>query len=295
MSREVIDGTEEFHAIASTVELYGIDIPIKQPTVIVAGAAVGIGMALTKCLMKMGFYVIALDKLKVPPDWFLKEEGKGFFIFNLDCSDVKEVDSIMDASFEGGRLAQVEAPLHLVATLGLNRLRWFKDGPHTSFKEILESNLLAPMVLASSFAKGINRSGPLSNTDWRRTITFYSSIAGEIPMRTTAPYCSAKAGLNMLIRCLSREFAPNIEVYGITLGPVGSSSCSTQMDDVVEQIAALRNKTLEEVWEETARDIPVGELIPIGEIMRLQNRILSGNNFSIFDSGTNFRLTGGRS
>lgn len=290
MPKEIFNGTEEFFETADRAGFLGTG----DRTVIVAGAALGVGMALTQYLLKTGYYVIALDKLKIAPDWFKNTEGDGFFVYNLDCTHIGQVKGIFGALFKEDGLAKTEGPLHLICTLGLNRLHWFKEGPHPAFKEILDANLLAPMVLTSAFAEGVYKTGDPLDTAHRRTISLYSSIAAEIPMRTTAPYCSAKAGLNMLIRCLAREFAPDIEVYGLTLGPIAPCENGTQMDDVAEQIAAQRNMTIEQVWEQTANDIPAGEVIPIGEVIGLQAQIIHDGRFSIFNSGTNFRITGGR-
>jgi NAD(P)-dependent dehydrogenase (short-subunit alcohol dehydrogenase family) len=70
-------------------------------------------------------------------------------------------------------------------------------------------NLTAPAILCSSVAGGMTKRG------WGRIINI-SSISAQLPAETLAVYASAKAGLNVLTRCLSAEVAR----YGVTVNAV---------------------------------------------------------------------------
>jgi NAD(P)-dependent dehydrogenase (short-subunit alcohol dehydrogenase family) len=290
---------EIYNRMESVFEAYNSTSPFLEglPIIIIAGAARGIGKALFVHFLRskplLHYQIIAIDKSPIPPNWFVglknTEFGNGIFIHGEDCSDHDRIHELF-SWFQHGGLGRRRQPLHMIVTIGNNILNWMHHGPSENFQKVINSNLLAPMVLASGFSYLVT-ADPYPPKEHRRTMTFFSSIAGEIPMRTTVPYCSAKAGLNMMIRCLARELIQAVEVYGITLGPTDTEL----MYEVASQVAETRDKPIEQVWDEIKADLPIGELMPIEEVVGMIAQIVSGSRFSIFNSGTSFRITGGRS
>jgi len=63
----------------------------------------------------------------------------------------------------------------------------------------IETGLLAPMILTSSFIKST------SHLHVRRKIINITSGSGAYPAPGMSSYCSAKAGLNMFTQCVGQE------------------------------------------------------------------------------------------
>jgi NAD(P)-dependent dehydrogenase (short-subunit alcohol dehydrogenase family) len=119
-------------------------------------------------------------------------------------------------------------------------------------------------------------------------IILFSSIAAEVPMRTTSVYCSTKAAVDMLTKCLARELAPRA-VFCIKPGPTEGVNSWV---DCMYQIKEMRGWSFEKIMSMTLADIPMEKLATELQCAEATYHCL----FEAPDhaSGTVYRLTGGR-
>jgi 3-oxoacyl-[acyl-carrier protein] reductase len=78
-----------------------------------------------------------------------------------------------------------------------------------------------------------------------------SATTSTIGRRNATNYCSTKAGLNMLTKCMALELGPEVRVNGIGLGfvesPLVHEVFSTdQLEDVIKSTQLGRMTTIEE-------------------------------------------------
>ncbi|MGF7029261.1 short-subunit dehydrogenase involved in D-alanine esterification of teichoic acids [Paenibacillus mucilaginosus] len=80
-------------------------------------------------------------------------------------------------------------------------LQSFEACGHEAIGASIRTNLIAPMVLTSSFIKYTE------NYPIRRKVVNISSAASFYPLSGMGTYCTAKAGINMFTSCVGAEQA----------------------------------------------------------------------------------------
>ncbi len=97
-------------------------------------------------------------------------------------------------------------------------------------EQILRTDLKGPLYCAREFIKLRER---------RRRggrLIFIGSVAGHLPTPGSAPYGMAKAGINSLVRSLSREVAEDkINVNAIAPGMIATPMTQKRLDDPEER------------------------------------------------------------
>ena len=78
--------------------------------------------------------------------------------------------------------------------------------------DLFASNLKAPFFLSQALAKELDKN--------QGVIVNIVDIHADRPLKDYPVYCTAKAGLVMLTKSLSRELAPNIRVNAVAPGPI---------------------------------------------------------------------------
>lgn len=78
--------------------------------------------------------------------------------------------------------------------------------------DLFASNLKAPFFLSQALAEELNKN--------QGVIVNIVDIHADRPLKGYPVYCTAKAGLVMLTKSLSRELAPNIRVNAVAPGPI---------------------------------------------------------------------------
>ena len=134
----------------------------------------------------------------------------------------------------------------LVNSAALFDKRPFTEIDDHSWRKIIDTDLTAPFYCCRAAAKAMRAKG-------RGDIVNIVDIGGGIkPWRGYAHYCTAKAGLAMLTRCLALELAPEIRVNAIAPGailfPEGKKS-DEERSRTLAAIPMQRTGTTEEVVE----------------------------------------------
>ena len=91
---------------------------------------------------------------------------------------------------------------------------------------VLKTDLVGPLFCAREFVRLRKQSGGHGR------LIFIGSVAGHLPTPGSAPYGMAKAGLNSLVRSLSREVAEDrINVNAIAPGLIETPMTQKRLDD----------------------------------------------------------------
>lgn len=156
-----------------------------------------------------------------------------------DISDIEQVKSMVDTIKDAYGSVDI-----LINNAGLSI-----DGPFLDMKEedwdrVYEVNLKGPFLVSQAVARHMiaGDGGVIVNIS--ATTTIYGRP-------NAANYCSTKAGLNMLTKCMALELGPSIRVNGLGLGFVDSPLVrelfsKDQVTQVIEGTPLKRMTTMAE-------------------------------------------------
>lgn len=136
----------------------------------------------------------------------------------------------------------------VIFNFGYNHLSWigFTD---VSDADIFRYNVLLPYFMVND----IKRAADVGRIEMPKQFIFLSSSAATTPMRCSTLYCSSKAAVDMMIRCMNRELQPNTRVLGVAPGMVKGTEMYYKVN---EQVGRLRG------WDEEQMHGYAKSLIP---------------------------------
>ncbi|MFI6683231.1 SDR family NAD(P)-dependent oxidoreductase [Streptomyces sp. NPDC050485] len=176
-------------------------------TSVVSGGTRGIGRGLSLRLAALGHQVIALYRGDDLAAEQTEKAGEGL-ITALRC-DLTRPDEIHAVC---ARIASEHgAPAVLVNNAGVNRDRPFLSMTAEDWDTVLATNLSGPFHLSQALAPAMVEAGGGS-------IVNIASTTAIRPRNNGANYCSSKAGLLQLTKCLALELAPHIRVNALLPG-----------------------------------------------------------------------------
>ncbi len=170
----------------------------------------------------------------------IEAAGRCAFVAQADITDPASVRSLFD-----GAARALGAPDLLVANAGMGM-----DGmpvaemQDDALMQVLRTDLIGPLYCARAFVRARMAAGG------KGRLIFTGSVAGHLPAPGSAPYGMAKAGINSLVRSLSREVAEHrINVNAIAPGLIETPMTQERMDD-----PAARAKSMEAIpWRRPGR------------------------------------------
>jgi len=201
-----------------------------QPVALVTGGAVRVGRAISNSLAAAGYRLVvnyhssAEAAENLVDD--LRQSGSEAASVRADVSRRREVDHLIDATLaEFGQLDLV------VNNAAIFEQRGILDVDEDMWRRTLEVNLDGPFYVSQAAARVMKQAsgGRIINV---------CGTAGVSPVGEHAPYCVAKAGLDMLTRCMAQALAPDIQVNGVAPGTVLFPEGTSEDDRrrVIEQI-----------------------------------------------------------
>jgi 3-oxoacyl-[acyl-carrier protein] reductase len=179
-------------------------------TVIVAGAARGIGRAIARAFAADGAHVIACDRLVAEI-----EPGERIKALPVDVTDAASIDKVVAVAggtvdvlvyVAGGILGQVPKPLEQVTP--------------EEFAGIVDVNLKGCFLFAKAVAPGMKQAGG------GRIVTISSRAGLATSLTGIQAYASAKHGQVGLVKQLAQELGP----FGITVNSVAPGFMATSPD-----------------------------------------------------------------
>ena len=211
---------------------------------IVTGADSGIGQATAEALAREGADVCIT--------WHTDQDGaaetrrrveaagRRAHVAQVDVGDPAGVRELFRAS-----AAALGTPDLLVANAGKAMSGMpVAEMEDAKLEQILRIDLMAPLFCAREFVRARTDAGGGGR------IVFIGSVAGHLPTPGSAPYGMAKAGVNSLVRSLSRE----VSELRINVNAVAPGLIETPMTEGVLNDPAKREKSMGNIpWHRPGR------------------------------------------
>jgi NAD(P)-dependent dehydrogenase (short-subunit alcohol dehydrogenase family) len=199
-------------------------------TVLITGAGRGIGRQAARDFGAEGAnvcvgYVNSATEAKETAE-AIEASGGRAFACKANISDPKQVDAMVEATLDVFGSIDI-----YVNTAGLSIDGPFLDMAEADWDRVYEVNLKGAFLASQAIARHMvaGNGGVIIN------ISSSTSTTGR---KNAANYCSSKAGLNMLTKCMALELGPKVRVNVIGLG--------FQLEEAIESIPLGRMTTIEE-------------------------------------------------
>lgn len=189
-------------------------------TILVTGAADGIGKAVTLALAQAGVTVLMLDKkarhLEKVYDEILNRGFQEAVILPVDLNSVSPESATAIAQSVHDDFGCLDGLLHNAAELGSPSPMDQYDMKY--WQEVLQVNLHAPYLLTRALL-------PLLKQDHQTNVLFTSADVGREPAPYWGAYAIAYAGLEAQMKLWAEELetVSNIKINSINPGPVRTS------------------------------------------------------------------------
>jgi NAD(P)-dependent dehydrogenase (short-subunit alcohol dehydrogenase family) len=239
---------------------------------LITGAARGIGAALAAAFADAGYRVVIhyltseAQARAVHEQVTARHGADAALVVRADVADRPAVRRLFDEARE--RFGGVDV---LVNNAGINKDGPFLDMSDEDWRVVLDSVLTGTFVCSQEYARRY--------TGQEGHIVNLGATTGVSGRKNGANYCSAKAGVLTLTRCLALELAPRIRVNCVTPGHV-------KTEELVERFGLDRPENL----ERAVRAIPLGRLGRPEEVCRLVLFLVTQSGFV---TGQNFIVDGG--
>lgn len=195
--------------------------------------------------------------------------GGSAIAVKADISDSKQVQAMVEKTLDAFGTIDV-----LVNNAGLSIDGLFVEMTEADWDRVYEVNLKGPFLLSQAVARHmLSEDGGVIVNISATTTTFGRPNA--------ANYCSSKAGLNMLTKCMALELGPTIRVNGVGLGFVDSPLVRELYSDaqIAEAIEGTPLKYMT-TYDETAEFI---------KLLASESTSFVTGQTIMFDGGRNMR------
>lgn len=187
-----------------------------KKTVIVTGAAQGIGKGIALAFAKENYNVVVSDLNLKQCQKTAKEIG-GLAV-KCDVSKKADVDNLMKKTTQKFKKIDV-----LVNNAGIFPFVPFAKMTEKDWNKVLDVNLKSIFLCSQAVLKSMPSGGRIVNI---------SSIAAFVGFDSLVHYCASKGGVNGLIRPLALELAPKkITVNAIAPGAIDTPGASKSMTE----------------------------------------------------------------
>lgn len=168
---------------------------MNKKTAIVTGGASGMGLAIARKLRAADIDVIVFDIQEPPED---------FRFFRVD---IRKDDEIKKA------LSDIERVDILVNNAGIYFEKYLEDTSNEDIDNMVDVNIKGTYLMTRNTFPKIK--------DAKGSIVIIASCLGLVPELTSPLYCTTKAGLVMLTKCLAQQYAEDeVRVNCVLPGPI---------------------------------------------------------------------------
>jgi NAD(P)-dependent dehydrogenase (short-subunit alcohol dehydrogenase family) len=178
---------------------------ISQPTALITGASKGLGRALARALAARGWRLV-LDARDSSALSAVAADLPGALAVRGDVSDVAHRAALTTTV---DRLGRLDLLVNNASELGPSPLPTLADYPIDAFRQVYETDVVAPLVLTQLLLPRLRTAGG--------TVLNISSDAAVEPYPGWGGYGSAKAALDQLSAVLGAE-EPDVRVYAVDPG-----------------------------------------------------------------------------
>jgi NAD(P)-dependent dehydrogenase (short-subunit alcohol dehydrogenase family) len=234
---------------------------------VVTGAASGIGRATAERLLAEGVSVLAVDR---------DEDG----LRDLADSGAETLIADLGAPGDRSRVARKAADAdYLVNAAGIIRLKPIWEFTIDDWRDTFSVNAEAIFFLCQETAPSLRDGGAIVNL---------SSSSAKLSTTTEAAvYAASKTAILSITRSFAYALAPRIRVNAVCPGIVATP----MQDSVLDEVAAVRGTTREELEAARTRTVPLGRASSAAECAGLISFLLS--DASAYMTGQAINWTGG--
>jgi 3-oxoacyl-[acyl-carrier protein] reductase len=196
-----------------------MNIDFASRTVLITGAARGIGHGIARAFVESSANVVVTDILREEIETMVSNDGAGALKTSfLDVTDRASIDTVISSieAEEGG----VDILVHVAGGVLGQRHRPAEEVPLEDWDAIYDVNVRGAFSVAQAVIPGMKSRG------YGRIVAISSGAGLGVSMTGIQAYASAKAAQLGLIRQLAHELGP----YGITANAVAPGSLRTSPD-----------------------------------------------------------------
>ena len=173
---------------------------------VVTGGSSGMGLAISRKLQNLGVYVIIFD-IQIPPE--------NFEFYRVDIRDDEQI-----------KLALSHIPRLdiIINNAGVYFEKYLEDTTNEEIDTMLDINIKGTYLVTRNAFEKIKAS--------KGSIIIIASCLGLVPELTSPLYCTTKAGLIMLTKCLAQQYAElDIRVNCVLPGPINTPLLQKSFSD----------------------------------------------------------------
>lgn len=231
---------------------------------LITGSSTGIGKQIGLDLLKLGYHVIFngrdVDNLQKLGLELHSLNLNRFSLWTADLSNINEINLVPFPKLDA-----------IILNAGMTDRTPFGEVLEHNWNKVFDTNLTVPFFLIQKLKNNINKNG---------RIIFISSILAEVAHSTSISYSVSKAGINILVKNLAKEFsAKGITVNAISPGFIGDTDWHKNKSKA--QIKRIEKKIL---LNRLGKTKEVSSLVM--EVMR--NQYINGTTLHV-DGGYNLK------
>ena len=196
-------------------------------SIVVAGAASGLGRAIARALAARGAHLTLADISREGLEILGKELSTEVATCVTDITQESANTALMEVAVQ--RFGVVDG---VVNTAGLLRIGPALELDVEQFEQTLDLNVTGAFLLSRAAARAMGGKGG--------RIIHFASVSSVVANNNYAAYATSKAALSQLVRVLAREWAPN----GISVNAIGPAMTETGMTGGYLSDAAFRTQAL---------------------------------------------------
>lgn len=248
--------------------------------IIITGASRGIGEALAHVLAAESgniiLHLVARSSLSELME-SLSKRGTQVFTYSFDLSRTDGIEVLTKELFSN--ITDTSAGVALVNNAGM-LAPMGPIGKHDTetYRTNLEVNFVAPVLLCQEFIK---RTAGFTG---HRQILNVSSGAALNPYYGWSHYCSTKAGLDMLTKCVALEHGKALSVHGFNPGRTDTRMQNEIREQSPEDFEHVDNFV--QAYQKGALNAPEDVARMMGQILlheQSRSRFENGTNISVRD------------
>jgi NAD(P)-dependent dehydrogenase (short-subunit alcohol dehydrogenase family) len=199
-------------------------------TVVVTGAASGIGFACAQMLLERGDNVCAADIDEIAPERFEAAHRERLLIERLDVSDAAQCARAVAAAI--ARFGRIDALIHMAA---VHSTRTWRELDAARMNRVLAINVTGAMLMAQACAQAMEKTGGGAIVFAMSGSISMSGVGGE--GRGGPAYVASKAAIIGLTRAMARSLAPiKVRVNAVSPGSTRTAMTASYSEDALRKV-----------------------------------------------------------
>ena len=167
----------------------------EKKVAVITGGSSGVGLAIARKLREDGFHIIIFDMQPAPEE------------FECYLVDIRSDRQLKDAV---SHISRVDL---LVNNAGIYFEKYLEDTTNEELDRMVDVNIKGTYLVTRNIMPKILAAGG--------SVIVIASCLGMVPELTSPLYCTTKAGLIMLTKCLAQQYAPQgVRINCVLPGPI---------------------------------------------------------------------------